>query len=715
MSNMRNILLFTALVILAVVGCDRYVDKDADPNQAPHVRFVNFPEDSSQFSYAPVIHWTGWDDDGEILGFELYDIASDEGIAAYRGGDATWQTYLAGIPDTWWVYTESASAQIYLMTEVGEVTEHIFLVRSVDNANSRSGIAWRTFFRTNERPNTPKMRWALESDPTYFEEYTIEDTLLVGDTLTATYTGIQILWQGSDPDSRIGNVIQLGYSYALVKLPNDTVALPVYDDSNHVAGYRAGWSDWTVNAQIALSGLETGDYTFFLRSIDDGFAISDTAELHFTAIKPTFARRIMIVDENKVPSAIELQRGGVNADTLLAFYKGPDGVSGVVAEAVDLANQLIPYVNIPGQPEIEPFVYDDIFWYDNRLGNSIPYELISQFDLVWIIDDDNTSPRNDDPDVINYVKVLGNYLDVGGSVWMTGRRLFNKSMSIPTGGAPVDFLSHYFNLFTVRSRDVYSGSVAPTLVGLADFQGAVASDVQYPDLETDTVFTTQLRYGPTDVVYPPEIETFGRSAVQQSFDFSTTIYNYKSTTSDTSIVSNTVENFDCNVDTLSDSTVVVLIPQNESLPLLAATRIHNVTRGVDADFIQVRNLSANQFLPRWRIFASIPASAGEWENSDVLEVSYVFIPLSSEHDEPVATNFVKYSGNIEIEITENGFITRIQATPRFRTSLFCFPLVYMKNQPFQHPLLGEVPSVSMLIANQILYFNQNLDVNFNFN
>lgn len=715
MSNMQKILLLTSLALLVFGGCDRYVDDKADANRAPQVRFINFPEDSTQFSYAPVIHWTGHDDDGFIVGFEYYDDASDEGIAAYRAGDAEWQAYLNSIPASAWTYTELANRQIYLMTEVGEITEHLFLVRSVDNMNARSAVAWRTFFRTNERPDKPTLRWALAAnDPSYYEYYEIPDTLLVGDTLSATYTGVQILWKGTDPDSRIGNVIQLEFSYTLVRLPNDTVPLPVRDDSNRVVGYRAGWSNWTVNAQIALYGLESGNYAFFLRSRDDGFAISDTSEIRFTAEKPTFARRIMIVDENKQPTAPEALRGGLDADTLLGFYRGFNGEGGVVREGIALANILAPFAQPPGVPPIEPFDFDEIFWYSNRNGDPIPYALISQFDLVWIIDDDHTAARSD-PAVVTYTKVLGDYLDVGGKLWYTGRRLFNKSMSISTGQGPISFLSRYFNLFTVRSKDIYSGTVNPTLVGLDDFQGAVASDPQYPDLFVDTLVTGRLRYGPRAVTYPPEIETFGRSAAQQSFDFSTTLYNYKSTTSDTSLYSNIVANYDCNVDTLSDSTVVVLIPRDETLPLLSASRIRNVTRGVDADFIRVRNLSDNPFLPRWRIFASIPSSAGAWTNSDVLEVTYRFIPLSSEHDEPVATNFVKYSGTFEVEITENGIRTRVQATPRYRSSLFTFPLAYMNNQTFEHPILGTVPSVSMLIANQFLYFNQNLDINFNFN
>ena len=713
MSRMTKILLFAGLLIAFVAGCDRFKDDTPDANQAPTVRFVNFPEDSTQFSYAPIVYWQGFDPDGFVTGFEFYDDISAEGLAAYRAGDAEFNAYLASIPNSVWTFTRNANQQIYLLTEVGEVTEHVFLVRSVDNLDSRSSIVARTFFRTNQAPNAPKIRWAESDTVAYFVHEAIADTQLVGDTLTITYTGIRLLWQGSDPDSRTTNIIPLQFSYALVNSFGDSIALPVRDDSNHVVGVREGWSNWGGETQIALFGLETGDYTFYLRVRDDGYTESDTmGTATFTVVKPTLSRMLLIVDENKPPSAVELQRGGINSDTLKAFYDG------VLPDAIDIANTLAPLSQPPGSPPIRQFYVDSIAWLDNRSGAVLSYDYISQFSAVWVINDDNTQPGNTADQAAAYNKVLSDYMDIGGNVMLTGRRVFNKSQALGPGNpATNSFLRDYFNIFVVRPKSVYN-AIQPAQAGIADFAGAVAGDPQWPDLDIEPTMIDRLVYTNQHVTYPPEIEYFGRSTAPASFDFATTLYNYKSSTSDPELYPNFVENFDCAVDTgLSTATTVALIPQDETLPLLQASTIRNLSRRIDGeivhgDFIEVRNVGTNILAPKWRIFASIPIEAGEWQTSDTLEVTYRFIPLSADHDEPIALNFIKYDGTFEIEIIGDQIRTTIHATPKFRSCYFSFPLAYMKNDLYTHPFLGEVPAVSLLIANQLIFFNQNLDFSF---
>ncbi len=708
MSRMTKILLFAGLLISVFAGCDRFTDTPENENQAPTVRFVNFPEDSTQFSYAPIVYWQGFDPDGFVNGFEFYDDISAEGLTAYRAGEAAFQAYLASIPNTVWTFTENASQQIFLLTEVGEVTEHVFLVRSVDNLNSRSSIAARTFFRTNQAPYAPKLRWAESDTVAYFVNEAIPDTQLVGDTISITYTGIRILWQGSDPDSRASNIIPLQFSYALVNSLGDSIALPVRDDSNHVVGMREGWSNWGGETQIALYGLESGNYTFFVRVRDDGFTEADTmGTATFTVVKPVLSRMLLIVDENKPPSAIDLQRGGINSDTLKAFYDR------VLPDAIDIANTLAPLAQPAGSPPIRHFDMDSVVWLDNRNGNILSYDYISQFAAVWVINDDNIQSERTggaDGSAAAYNKVMSDYMDVGGNVMLSGRRVFNKSNALGPGNpATNSYLRDYFNIFVVRPKSVYNPA-QPAQAGIADFAGAVAGDPQWPDLDIDTSMINRLIYTNQHVTYPPEIEYFGRSTAPASFDFATTLYNYRSSTSDPELYPNFIENYDCAVDTaLSTATTVALIPQDETLPLLQASTIRNVTRGVNADFIEVRNVGTNILAPKWRIFASIPIEAGEWQTADVLEVTYRFIPLSADHDEPIALNFIKYDGTIDIEIIGDQIRTTIRATPKFRSCYFSFPFAYMKNDLYAHPFLGEVPSVSLLIANQLIFFNQNLD------
>lgn len=711
MSRYTKILLFAGLLIGLAAGCDRLNDTP-NSNQSPTVRFVNFPVDSTEFSYAPIVYWQGFDPDGFVVEFEFYDDISDEALNAYRAGDAAFQAYLATISDdNIWTKTENASQQIYLLTDVGEVTEHVFLVRSVDNLGAKSGIAARTFFRSNQPPDTPKLRWAESTSTDYDTVVAIADTQLVGDTLTVTYNGLRLLWQGSDPDSRTSNIIPLQFSYALVNSEGDSIALPVRNDSNHVVGYREGWSNWGNETQIAFYGLESGNYTFYVRVRDDGFTLANNmATATFIVVRPLLSGQFLVIDENRPPSALELNRGGIDADTLRAFYIGVDGQGGVLREAVDIANQLAPIAQPPGFPPIRHFDFDSIAWLNNPEGRVLSYDYISQFAAIWIIDDDNSSPGRTAADALAYMKVLSDYMNVGGNVMYTGRRLFNKSLNRAVGTAPNDFLREYFNIFAIRSKAVFSNNVVNS--GIDDFAGAVAGDPQYPDLNIDSTMISRIRYLNQPVTYPPEIEYFGRSNAPVNFDFALTLYNYKSSTADTGLFNNQVENYDCAVDTnWSNATTVALIPRDETLPLLSASTIRNVSRGRNGEFMHVRNISSNLLQPKWRIFASIPVDGGQWTTADTLEVTYRYIPLSADHDEPIALNFIKYDGTIEIEIIGEEIRTRISATPRFRSCFFTFPLAYMKNEPYAHPFLGQVPAVSLLIANQLLFFNQNLDFN----
>ena len=107
----------------------------------------------------------------------------------------------------------------------------------------------------------------------------------------------------------------------------------------------------------------------------------------------------------------------------------------------------------------------------------------------------------------------------------------------------------------------------------------------------------------------------------------------------------------------------------------------------------------------WRIIASTPAAAGVWLMSDTLEIDYRYIPIRAANDQPVGTSYIKFQGVVSIDSTTGGY--RFAAKARYRTSLFTFPLYFMRNDlPYTMPQVGlEMPAVQGAIAYQILYFN----------
>jgi hypothetical protein len=72
MKTSKIFLLALAAMLSALVffSCDR-LDGTASTNAAPHVEFVNTPFDSTEFNYAPIVYWRGYDNDGLISGFSI--------------------------------------------------------------------------------------------------------------------------------------------------------------------------------------------------------------------------------------------------------------------------------------------------------------------------------------------------------------------------------------------------------------------------------------------------------------------------------------------------------------------------------------------------------------------------------------------------------------------------------------------------------------------
>ena len=143
-------------------GCNR-LDGKEDTNQSPVVAFVNVPLDSSEFNYAPVVRWTGYDPDGLIQAYQYHDDSTTAAVAAYAAGDAALAAYIAGLSPAVWTTTFATSDTIYLRrSEADSITQHVFMVRAVDDKEAVSSVKVRTYFRTNQPPYAPQVKWAAD-------------------------------------------------------------------------------------------------------------------------------------------------------------------------------------------------------------------------------------------------------------------------------------------------------------------------------------------------------------------------------------------------------------------------------------------------------------------------------------------------------------------------------------------------------------------------
>ncbi len=704
-------------------GCDR-LSGDLATNQAPTVAFVNVPADSSQFSYAPVVYWTGYDPDGLVSTFQYRDDASEAAVDSYRvdgqpGHEHALEQYIAGIPPSGWVTTDSTQQTIYLLTDAGDTTEHVFMIRSVDDRGATSPVKVRIFFRTNQAPNSPEVKKVplpLEADSGFAVNYVVTDTLFIGDKPTATWGGIQFLWRGTDPDSRELNIIPLQFSYLLRNTDTgQIVPFARVVDSTHVE-YVEDWSDWGSVTQVVYSGvyphMETGGYEFTVRVRDDGLTESDTnAVAHFYAIRPSFDKQLLIVDENKPLTGIEPQQGGRSDQEILDFYYLN------IPQAFAIAEQLRPFA----LPDLqEPLVYDTtaggpVAWFRNKtLETRVPYAMIHQYKWIWAIDDDNTSATLQDPGIRARQRVMAEYMDVGGQVMLSGRRLLNDSYNISSSGQEIptaghiyaQFFNDYFNLKSVNAKSRFSMAND----GVPDFGGATTSNPYYPPLEVDTSVTNHLTWGTRHFECLPEIDYFGRDNAVTGYDYSQTLYNYNSCSANQSYDTTSV---DCDViEDLSTATQAFLRPAAGHTRLLDVTRVYNRTRNVYGEFMYIRRQYDNSGAPLdWQIVVSTPAATGEWTTADTLEVDYSYIPISISHDKPVATQYIRMEGTVVVDF-QTGEFSFIGET-LFRSVIYTFPLSFLKTEPVQLPFVGLANPVAAALAYQILYFNSPRTIVFN--
>lgn len=648
------------------VGCDR-LKGTLSANQQPVVEFVNVPLDSTSFSYAPIIYWQGHDPDGFVEYYSWYDDTTQGAIHAYETDNLA--DYVRTIPSDAWTDTAATKATIYLLTPAGDTTQHIFFLRCTDNEGATSEVKARTFFRSNEPPNRPRLSLALVPENAIYVDTSMidyPDTLLMGDTLTQTYGGFQMLWTGNDPDDRALVTIPLEFSYLIV----DTVTNQII----HFPGdtiQEDGWSKWSTSKTKTLYGLETGWYKFYLRSRDDGLTpCAVPAWAKFYCIRPTFQYKLLVVDENRASTG-PTDFGMANPDSIMEFHM----------ENLNQAWAIMPIV----YPDCL-FTPADIQVWKNRGSTTsrsvIPHSLIHQFQLVWVIDDNRASLGADVAK--NRSKVMMAYLKVGGMVMITGREVFAGSYNI------VGYEESFNDSNEILFRDCFNVSEgfgskwSASDTNNIDFGGTVGALYDYPDLQVDTAKVRALNWGGTRRYYClPDIDWVGRDRETQ------TIYYYYSCSADRP---NSVVGMDVAV-TSSTAEACRLQPSSAYSRLLSVSRIYNRTRDVFGEFMYfVDNNSA--------FWVSTPAWAGAWQNEeDTLEVDFTYVPITQNHLKPVATVYEKMQETIDYEnYTWEGRVL-------FRTGLTSFPLYFILNDIHETEICP-MPIVVEFLVRQFTFFYQ---------
>lgn len=632
----NSVLLGIAVLVFAAMfaGCGGY-DGSVDVNKAPVVSFVTVPLDSSEFNFAPVIYWKGNDPDGFVEYYSYADITDE---AALENPVEFYEQ----IPNEAWVDTIATEARIYLLTDAGDTTEHVFYVRCFDNEGMvNDGVIYRTFFRSNQAPSIPRVGVTGEPDDSLLTHKYIGDTLFSATEVTETWGGIQFSWRGTDPDDKALYKIPLQFQPILVKSPGDTV-------------FTKQWSD---AQDIVLTNLDTGFYTLYIWARDDGFTLSSApARVEFNVIRPTFENNLLII--------LEMPDATYNMpppDTLKNFYTSlieevaqHDSLADVdlLFDGVD-----VRFLNLEGTL--------------TRADQVVPKSLIHQYKVVVMAADQfyrgniynqrYTQRRNE---------VFLHYLQVGGRVWLQGRTLGSKVLPIAAGVNSDQeqlLFDDYLAISNVTGLDLWTETA---LTAYSEFIGSrTALEGEFTSMDFDTSkaaynwfgYVDSLNYGQTGV------EILGRGAgavTTQYFNSLTDTYMGYVESDPATIPSNvTIGGVEytypawetgCFVQTTYDN----VYPDS-------VKKVHNITK-----------LDAGE--PNWEgqvvsvnnnIIQVSYEQGGTWKATDSLSVEYWYNPLSIFHLKPVEIR------HEEVETIDFTF-----SQLRYRTAISTFSYFFMERE-----------------------------------
>lgn len=612
------ILLF--VMLLTNISCETFLGEmkgEVSQNNPPTVTFSNVPESEESFSYAPVIHWKGRDSDGFVEYFEYADIIDSIAVAQP-------QDYIVLIPEEAWIRTESSSDTIFLLTEAGKVTEHVFYLKCVDDQGMESNVEYRTFFRDNHPPNVPRIKWFEEPDDSYTNDTIVVDTLYGLDKITDTWAGLGFNWKSSDEDDSDLITIPLQYRYFLEKSPHDTI-------------WEWAARDWTDDQELQLFGLETGHYKLTVWARDDGLEMSvRPASIIFNVYKPSFEQSILILNCTK--------------------EDGREGLGDIVP-----GTQIADFYNELNQDPEVSMRYPGIVYkhFGNRNGDpsveidGLPMAFIGQFRLViWISENMNVT----DPP---FETILRDYLRVGGRLWIIGSYV-HRNILKSTSDIIIDMAeSGWGSTVSFRGSDTeFVGAIPNSLAEFDSLEGFDSLQIN-PD-KCYEAYKTFFDGDGSEHLLP------GVDWIEVGSGAETVFYFSSHTVEGSGEVYNDSAKVVANVGAIYyPPTPLDCLVKLYKQRVDTVKRVYNVTRDVLGEVMYVTNNVGNNSETIVRV--SYP-SGEPWGLEDSIEVDLSFVPYSSFHYKPCAMRYEKIS---EVEGGGNEV--------RYRLAVFTFPLYYIEN------------------------------------
>ena len=267
---------FTPLFLLSIfAACRDRVTDAPNENQPPETRLFLLPDnDLATSTSRQILHWSGDDPDGRVVGF----------VHTFANNAPEITTWKVGATDPFWKFTESYRDTFSLRFS-GKDTAFVFRIKAVDDQGAAD-------------PTSASQRFPVKNSPP------VVNFVPGTETPDTTFTVATFTWIGSDLD---GDNTIARYEYALdnsngpwKQLPPTTTSLTLKQND----------------------GLTPGQHILYLRALDIAGTSSPMVRMPATGngwvVIPPVGRYLVIDDFLGEPTATTFYR--TTLDTLVRAY-----------------------------------------------------------------------------------------------------------------------------------------------------------------------------------------------------------------------------------------------------------------------------------------------------------------------------------------------------------------------------------------------------------
>jgi hypothetical protein len=495
------------LVVLMIAGCGPHKLKGTlKQNVPPSLYWADVTMDSI-YHRNPVLKWFSTDRDGQVLDY-LYCILLSTTVDSL-GGDPAAIALNFPATETWSiVHHDSATIALYASQDTSVFIQQYVFLKAMDDDSAFSQILYKFVSRNNHPPTcyivVPTAGTATTSRPD--PQWCLPET-------TSTWHGIRIAWVGKDSVDIPGVQPDFDWNVRIYGPFADSLSCDTLPSHMYIYYTNpANGSVWIRSKQIFVTNLETGWYLAYARNRDDAFVPSVPALGYMVVYEPTWVRHPELTKSILIANHSWYNPGPV-----------PDVYTGEM-DTTRRAEVNQYYRDMLAQAGVQTSDYD---WIDYTVGNSdfVPQKAdLYNHRLIIVISNDWTRPMKTESSV-NQEDPYGQYLDVGGMLWVIGRRAFLQRIdqgTINFGATNQPFVTKYLNLSSVYADSMRNPRQA-------EFTGAQALIAGFPDVSvepTRIAQTSNNHYSFTNTLRGVEFLT--------RLDNSETIYMYSAINPDTS-------------------------------------------------------------------------------------------------------------------------------------------------------------------------------------